>query len=49
MVRGEFEMTEQILKVLNEMRNEMHKGFENVYTHLDKIEDSLTRIEDKEK
>lgn len=38
-------MTEQILKVLNEM----HKGFENVYTHLDKIEDSLTQIEDKEK
>ncbi len=40
-------MTEQILNVLNEMRNQLHEGFENVYTHLDKIENSLTRIEDK--
>ncbi|PRS29955.1 hypothetical protein [Bacillus pumilus] len=34
---------------INEMRYELHEGFENVYTHLDKIEDSLTQIEDKEK
>ncbi|MGN7945551.1 hypothetical protein ACTJJD_11310 [Bacillus sp. 22446] len=42
-------MTEQILNVLNEMRNQLHEGFEDVYTHLGKIEDSLTRIEDKGK
>ncbi|WP_272942721.1 hypothetical protein [Bacillus xiamenensis] len=42
-------MTEQILNILNEMSNELHEGFENVYTHIDKIENSLTRIEDKAK
>lgn len=25
-------MTEQILNVLNEMRNQLHEGFEDVYT-----------------